>query len=41
VGFTSADPCQKETATLATVNPQTANGGGAAATGKIAEEDLK
>jgi hypothetical protein len=37
VGFTSADPCQKETATLATVNPQTATD----ATGKIAEEDLK
>jgi hypothetical protein len=37
VGFASADPCRKEAATLATVNPQTANG----ATGKIAEEDLK
>jgi hypothetical protein len=37
IGFASADPCRKETATLATVNPQTANG----ATGKIAEEDLK
>jgi hypothetical protein len=37
VGFASADPCRKEAATLATVNPQAANG----ATGKIAEEDLK
>jgi hypothetical protein len=41
VGFASADPCRKEAATLATVNPQAANGGGAALTGKIAEEDLK
>jgi hypothetical protein len=37
VGFASSDPCRKEAATLATVNPQAANG----ATGKIAEEDLK
>jgi hypothetical protein len=40
-GFGSADRCKKETATLATVNPQTANGGGTSPTGKIAEENLK
>jgi len=40
-GFGSADRCKKETATLATVNAPTANGSGAALSGKIAEEDLK
>ena len=37
-GFGSADRCKKETATL---NAPTANGSGAALSGKIAEEDLK
>ena len=40
VGFGSADRCTIESATLATVNPQTANGKPAPA-GKVAEEDLK
>ncbi|HEY3303348.1 MAG TPA: hypothetical protein VGL70_07420 [Candidatus Binatia bacterium] len=40
-GFGSADRCKKETATLATVKPQTANGSGTSPTGKIAEENLK
>lgn len=40
-GFSSADRCKKETATLATVNTQTANGGKPASAGKVTEEDLK
>ena len=40
-GFTSADRCKKDAATLATVNPQAANGGKPAPTGKVTEEDLK
>ncbi|MGH7770369.1 MAG: hypothetical protein ACREQP_23190, partial [Candidatus Binatia bacterium] len=40
-GFGSADRCKKEPATLATVKPQTENGGGPAQAGKVTEEDLK
>jgi hypothetical protein len=40
-GFGSADRCKKETATLATVNAQTSNGGKPASAGKVTEEDLK
>jgi len=40
-GFGSADRCKKETATLATTNAQTPNGGKPAPAGKVTEEDLK